>query len=92
MTFAPVTPVLQAAETDSMSGTSILFLAAITHDIFHNCGAVTNIRWETLSLAVEETTDKNSEESPMRMCQCGLQRDHFLNFSKARSILGKMIN
>lgn len=26
----------------------------------------------------------------MRMSQCGLQRDYFLSFSKARSVLGKI--
>lgn len=56
---------------------------------FHSCGAVTYVRWETLSLAAEEATDKNSEESPVRMCQCGLQRDHFLKFLKGQVNLRK---
>lgn len=49
---------------------------------------------ETVSLvaaAAEEISDNKSEESPVRMCQCGPQRDHFLSFSKAGSVLGKII-
>lgn len=51
------------------------------------------MRWQTVSLAAaaELISEKNSEESPMRMSQCGLQRDHFLSFSKARPVLGKII-
>jgi len=44
-----------------------------------------------LAAAAAEISDRNSEASPMRMCQCRLKRDNFFNFSEATSLLGRII-